>query len=89
MVAPGFLFWLADANSATAQGTVGEPKLPEAVDTVLCWLPEDTQTAIVAQGPYKPNAFDPERKIDPGGNQLSLEQSGCGPHRAQVLGKSQ
>ena len=65
IVSLGLVFWLAEASSTKAQSTVGQTKLPKAVNDVLWWLPEDTQTVIVAQGPFKANAFDPEKKIDP------------------------
>jgi hypothetical protein len=47
--------WLSGLESAGAQNS----KLPARVEEVLWWLPEDTQTVVVAHGP-----FDKERFLD-------------------------
>src|SRR5262245_45306493 len=37
-------------------------KLSEPVEEILWWFPEDTQTVIVARGPFKLKAPEPEAR---------------------------
>jgi hypothetical protein len=50
------LFWLASAAMAGSFGTSSVPAnaaIPSRIDEVLHWLPVDSETIIVANGPFK------------------------------------
>jgi hypothetical protein len=45
---------------ATAESRTPRRKLPDAVERVIGWLPDDTETLIVAQGSFSVSAFVPD-----------------------------
>ena len=48
----GFTLAIAFTASTHAQPPLRDFKLPKAVDDILWWLPEDTETLMVTQGPF-------------------------------------
>jgi hypothetical protein len=69
---------LAVAGRSRAESSAGASNLPKAVDDVLWWLPEDTQTVIVSQGPFKVDLRDPHERADPVDDVRSLQLIICG-----------
>jgi hypothetical protein len=60
----GVVFAFAISASSQAQPPPPEFKLPKPVDDVLWWLPEDTETLMVAQGPIALGAQIREIDVD-------------------------
>ena len=53
-----------------------DPKLPAPIDDIIWWLPEDTQSILVARGPFRPKAIDPKQVFTPKpGEALGVEQA--------------
>jgi hypothetical protein len=61
------------AVSSQAQAAPRESKLPKAVDDALWWLPENTQTLIVAQGPWRATAPEHGSDVDALGLERTLQ----------------
>ena len=77
-----FILCMTVVRSLRAEASPPKSKLPKPVDDVLWWLPEDTQTLIVAQGPFQLDVPDQNARVDSLGLERSLQ-----PGPARTLSK--
>jgi hypothetical protein len=74
IVAEPMILLRRQSSPPTKQVVAGAQKLPERVEEVIWWLPADTQTLIVAQGPWQPN-FEEDGHAGASACDLGLDES--------------